>query len=78
MFAASPFALFVSLPLANGEGFWVLIGLCFAVWGILAAIGKTAEGHRKHAATTDRKRCHSCRAEHPGFANFCRHCGRRF
>ena len=66
------------LPLANGESFWVFVGLCFALWGIFAAVAKTSEDHRDHAAATDRKRCRHCQVEHPGFAAFCRQCGRRF
>ncbi len=64
--------------LAQGDSFWVFLFLCFALWGIFAAVAKTAEGHREHAATTDRKRCRHCQVEHPGFAAYCRNCGRRF
>ena len=73
-----PVALAAVLPLASGDAFWVLMGVCFALWGVFAMVAKTAEGHREHAAATDRKRCRHCSVEHPGFAAFCRHCGRRF
>ena len=66
------------LPLASGEGFWIFMLLCLSVWAVFAAIAKTAEDGRNHAAATDRKRCRHCREEHPGFAVFCRQCGRRF
>lgn len=78
IFASQITSLPVPLPIANGESFWVFMLLCFALWGIFAAVAKTAEGHRDHAAATDRKRCRQCQVEHPGFAAFCRHCGGRF
>jgi hypothetical protein len=68
----------VCLPLASGESFWVFMALCFALWGIFAAVAKTAEDGQNHAAATDRKRCRHCREEHPAFAAYCRQCGRRF
>ena len=45
---------------------------------IIAAVGKTCEDSRGQSAAMQRKRCRHCQTEHPGFAAFCRHCGRRF
>lgn len=77
----SSMTLFMSsacLPLAEAEGFWVLVGLGFALWGVFSIVARTAEGHRGHLARADRKRCRHCQADHPGFAAYCRQCGRRF
>lgn len=67
-----------SLPLADSEGFWVFVGLGFALWGVFSLVARTAEGHRSHVAMTERKRCRHCQTDHPGFAGYCRQCGRRF
>lgn len=68
----------VCLPLAGGEGSWVFVGLGFALWGVFSLVARTAEGHRNHAAMTERKRCRHCQSDHPGIAAYCRQCGRRF
>lgn len=32
----------------------------------------------RKAVQVDRKPCHGCGGENPGFAKFCRHCGKGF
>ena len=71
-------SVFTHLPLASGESFWLFMGLCLAIWAVIAAVGKTCEDSRGQSAAMQRKRCRHCQTEHPGFAAFCRHCGRRF
>ena len=70
--------LMTSLAAGNAEGFWFVVVLCLMLWAIVSVVAKTAEDHRHHARSTDRKRCTHCRVEHPGFAVYCRQCGRRF
>ena len=64
--------------LADGEGFWVFMLMAFAIWALLSLVAKAADGSRRHTISTERKRCRHCQVEHPGFATYCRHCGRRF
>ena len=66
------------LPLADAEGFWLLVGLGFALWALFSIVARTAEGNRGHVAAAQRKRCRHCQADHPGVAAYCRNCGRRF
>jgi ribosomal protein L40E len=37
----------------------------------------TASQHRRYSNMTQQKLCRGCGAAHPGYAAFCRRCGRR-
>lgn len=53
-----------------------------ALFLVLLAIGLillliTAYQHRRHARRTDVRTCAGCGTGNPGFAEYCRHCGRK-
>jgi ribosomal protein L40E len=53
----------------------------FVVFLVLAVlmflIFTTATQHRRYSAMTQQKLCRGCGAAHPGYASFCRRCGRK-
>jgi ribosomal protein L40E len=43
---------------------------------LLFLLIRTASMSRRYTSHTDQKLCRGCGASHPGFARFCRRCGR--
>ena len=54
---------------------WALLGGVFALWWL---VGGTCKPAKPRAGATAFKRCKGCQGEHPGFAAYCRHCGKKF
>ena len=79
------------IPLASNCGFppdggldgtaWAVVGVAVGLWFLLSSLagdGCKAKQVRTIGPAGDRKRCGSCDAAHPGFASYCRKCGRKF
>jgi ribosomal protein L40E len=52
----------------------------FVVFGLIVVgvmLVRTAKISRQHTMETDQHVCKGCGTPHPGFAQFCRQCGRR-
>jgi ribosomal protein L40E len=57
----------------NFPPFVILVLLAVAVFLIVT----TATQHRRYSSMTQQKLCRGCGAAHPGYAAFCRRCGRK-
>ncbi|HEY7089838.1 MAG TPA: hypothetical protein VH518_17200 [Tepidisphaeraceae bacterium] len=51
--------------------------IVFVAAVLLFLLIATASQHRRYSSQTQTKLCRGCGASHPGFAAFCRRCGRR-
>jgi ribosomal protein L40E len=51
--------------------------ILFVAAVLLFLLIATASQHRRYSAHTQNKLCRGCGAGHPGYAAFCRRCGRR-
>ena len=57
----------------NPIAFFVLIVITVLLFLVIT----TAAQHRRYSAQTQNKLCPGCGQGHPGFAAFCRRCGRK-
>ena len=57
---------------------WGMMGVGIVAWAILGGSSKSKRKGRGGLAADARKRCAGCEAEHPGFARYCKQCGRAF
>ena len=73
-----PLDSMLTLARPNGPHIPAVAAVAIGAWALCGIAGKTAKSSRRHNAATELKRCAGCRGEHPGFAAFCRHCGRKF
>jgi ribosomal protein L40E len=51
--------------------------IIFVAAVLLFLLIATASQHRRYSSQTQQKLCRGCGASHPGFAVFCRRCGRK-
>ena len=68
------------------EGFRTRVGrsmefppffIIFVAAVLLFLLIATASQHRRYSSQTQNKLCRGCGASHPGYAAFCRRCGRK-
>ena len=55
---------------------WGVIGVVAFVW-VLSGASKRDRRSSTGGTAAARKRCGTCQSEHPGFAQYCRQCGRK-
>ena len=51
--------------------------IIFVAAVLLFLLIATASQHRRYSSQTQNKLCRGCGASHPGYAAFCRRCGRK-
>ena len=51
--------------------------IIFVAAVLLFLLIATASQHRRYSSQTQNKLCRGCGASHPGYAVFCRRCGRK-
>jgi ribosomal protein L40E len=62
----------IEVRTASSLPVWVILFLAITA----ALILYTMLQHRRHMRNTSTKLCTGCGTSHPGFAKFCRHCGK--